>query len=67
MWRHMEKLPKRPAIIDSLQWCTYLAHLQTRDIPLISATQTEPQIAGEGVKGCWREGGKKIKRGNQVP
>lgn len=34
MWRHMEKLPQRPAIIDSLQWCTQLGTFTNKGRPI---------------------------------
>lgn len=34
MWRHMEKLPQRPAIIDSLQRCTQLGTFTNKGRPI---------------------------------
>lgn len=34
MWRHMDKLPQRLAIIDSPQWCTQLGTFTNKGCPI---------------------------------
>lgn len=44
-----------------------MAHLQTRDVPLISNTQTEQETVREGVRGHRREGGREGENKQREP
>lgn len=65
MWCHMEKLPQRPAIIDSPQRCTQLGTFTNKGRPInISHADRARDRESDGVGE--REGMRKIKRGNSV-
>lgn len=62
MWCHMERLPQRPAIIDSPQRCTQLGTFTNKGRP-ININHAVRAGDSEG----WRERARKPSEGNKVP